>query len=175
MRVQIWVLVHLQWQRPHRACSTGSSFWKFLEKVCLTLNALKGLGSRMPWAPLDVSASGSQDAFVLLSQKNLQDAMGSFRLLSSQDAFVLLKLQDAMGSSRRFGLRFLSNQDAFVLLKLQDAMGSSRRFGLRFLSTQDAFVLLSNPGCFVSSSRVQAGTPWVLRVIRVFPCGYSCG
>ena len=103
----------------------------------------------MPWAPLDVSASGSQDAFVLLLQKNLQDAMGSFRLLSSQDAFVLLKLQDAMGSSRRFGLRFLS--------------------------TQDAFVLLSNPGCFVSSSRVQAGTPWVLRVIRVFPCGYSCG
>ena len=53
-----------------------------------------------------------------------------------------------------FGLRFLSSQDAFVLLlagKLQDAMGSSRRLGLRSLvprmpsgsySVQDASELL---------------------------------
>ena len=76
---------------------------------------------------------------------------------------MLLKLQDAIGSSRRFGLRFLSKQDAFVLLKLQDAMGSSRRFGLRFLSKQDAFVLLSMPGCFEAPLEYKLGlhgSPW---------------
>ena len=137
---------------------------EFLEKspslhVCLhgcrCVESLSGPGCHA-WAPLDVSASGSQDASCSFCRfisrmpwAPLDVSASGFSVARMPSySFWQQKLQDSMGSSRRFGLRCLSFQDVFVLPKLQDAMGSSRRFGLRSPSSQDAFVLLFSPGCF---------------------------
>ena len=196
---------------------------EFLEKVSFGLAAIRCL--RPPLTPGCFRAAGchigssrrynrpqifsSQDAFVLLLAANFQDAVGfsrrlGLRFLSSQDAFVLLsgsessrmplapldvsasdllvarmpscsfrgsKLQDAMGSSRRFGLRspIVARMPScsFLAANLQDAIGSFRRFGLRSPSSQDAFVLLFGPGCFEAPIEFKLG-------LHGFSCFLGC-